>query len=217
MKEDRLRSPRDKRQPRSEKRSEELTHRLKRVQESSRELCGRFPFTAKTGFTVHFRVFFRSFFCSFFGCFFDRFWVVLGCQNGAFLETKIDQNATYEFLIFIDFLLVFPLLLHLGGVLCWFYIGSVFASFFASIFDRFGGRFGGHFGRLWGVQIDQFWHYLLMIFAYRSKSGLRAPKRGPRAAKSGLRAPKSGQEPPKSAPRAAKRAPRAAKSGPRVA
>ena len=72
------------------------------------------------------------------------------------------------------------------------------------------GGFGGSKSINFGID-------LLMIFAYRSKSGLRAPKRGPRAAKSGLRAPKSGQEPPKSAPRAAKRAPRAAKSGPRVA
>ena len=133
--------------------------------------------------------FFDHFFVNFSCCFFDRFWVVLGCQNGAFLETKIDQNATYEFLMFIDFLLVFPLLLHLGGVLCWFYIGSVFASFFASIFGRFGGRFGGHFGSLWGVKIYHFWHRFwddfCMSFQERPKSAQEGPK--------------SGQERPKSA------------------
>ena len=76
--------------------------------------------------------------------------IVLGCQHGAFLEPKIDQHATYVFFIFIDFLLVFPLLLRLGRALCWFYIGSFFASFFASIFGRFGVDFGailGAFGR----------------------------------------------------------------------
>ena len=140
----------------------------------------RFPFTAGSGFLVYVGSFFDYFFVYFSCCFFDRFWFVLGCQNGAFLESKIDQNATYEFLIFIDFLLVFPLLLHLGGVLCWFYIGSVFASFFASIFGRFGGRFGGHFGSLWGVKICHFWHRFwddfCMSFQERPKSAQEGPK-----------------------------------------
>ena len=90
--------------------------------------------------------------------------VVLGCQRGAFLEPKIDQHATYEFLIFIDFAFVFPLLLRLGRVLCWFSIGSFFASFLALIFGRFWGRFGSHFGRLWGVQIGHFGHRFLDDF-----------------------------------------------------
>ena len=111
------------------------------------------------------------------------------------------------------------------------YVGSFFDYFFV-YFSKSGspacvcematkqvilGGFGGSKSVIFGIDF-------LMIFAYRSKSGLRAPKRGPRAAKSapraaksGPRAAKSGQEPPKSAPRAAKRAPRAAKSGPRVA
>ena len=149
-----------------------------------------FPFTAGSGFfRLCWALFSIIFFVNCSCCFFDRFWVVLGCQNGAFLESKIDQNATYEFLIFIDFLLVFPLLLHLGGVLCWFYIGSVFASFFASIFDRFGGRFGGHFGRLWGVQIDHFWHRFFDDFCISFQERPKSAQEGP----------KSGQERPKSA------------------
>ena len=161
--------------------------------------------------------FFDHFFVYFSCCFFDRFWLVLGCQNGAFLESKIDQNATYEFLIFIDFILGFPLFLRLGGS----YVGSISFLFSHRFLHRFLvdlgvdlgvilGAFGESKSVIFGIDFG-------MIFACRSKSGLRAPKRGPRAAKSGPRAPKSGQEPPKSAPRAAKRAPRAAKSSPRVA
>ena len=148
--------------------------------------------------------FFDNFFVYFSCCFFDRFWLVLGCQNGAFLESKIDQNATYEFLIFIDFILGFPLFLRLGGS----YVGSISFLFSHRFLHRFLvdlgvilGAFGESKSVIFGIDFG-------MIFACRSKSGLRAPKRGPRAAKSGPRAPKSGQEPPKSAPRAAKRAPR---------
>ena len=59
--------------------------------------------------------------------------VVLGCQHGAFLESKIDQNATCEFLIFIDFLLVFPLLLRLAGS----YDGSISVLFSHRFLHRF--------------------------------------------------------------------------------
>ena len=93
----------------------------------------RFPFTAGSGFLVYVGLFFRSFLCSFFVMFFDRFLIVLGCQHGAFLEPKIDQNATYEFLIFIDFILVFPLLLRLGGS----YVGSISVLFSHRFWHRF--------------------------------------------------------------------------------
>ena len=86
MKEDRLRSPRDERHPRSEKRSEELTHKLKRVQESSRELCGRFPFTAKTDVMLHFELFFALFSVLFLGCFVVRFWMAKRMPKRSFLE-----------------------------------------------------------------------------------------------------------------------------------
>ena len=59
--------------------------------------------------------------------------IVLGCQHGAFLEPKIDQHATYEFLILIDFLLVFPLLLRLGGS----YVGTASLLFLLRFWYRF--------------------------------------------------------------------------------
>ena len=77
-------------------------------------------------------------------CFFDRFGAVLGCQHGAFWEPKIDQNATYEFLIFIDFLLVFPLLLRLGGS----YVGSISVLFSHRFLHRFLVDLGVDFGAL---------------------------------------------------------------------
>ena len=58
-------------------------------------------------------------------CLFDRFGAVLGCQHGAFLESKIDQHATCEFLIFIDFLFAFKAFLRLGGS----YVGSISVLF----------------------------------------------------------------------------------------
>ena len=49
------------------------------------------------------------------------------------MEPKINQNATYEFLIFIDFLFVFPLLLRLGGS----YVGSISVLFSHRFLHRF--------------------------------------------------------------------------------
>ena len=145
----------------------------------------------------------RFVFCS--CCFLARFLVVLRCQHGAFLEPKIDQHATCEFLMFIEFLLVFKSFLRLGGVLCWFYIGSFFASFFASIFGRFGGRFWGHFGSLWGFQIGHFWHRFFDDFCMSFQERLKSGQERPRAAQERPRAPqerpKSGQEQAKSGPR----------------
>ena len=57
----------------------------------------------------------------------------MGCQHGAFLEPKIDQHATYEFLIFIDFIFVFPLLLRLEGS----YVGSTSVLFAHRFTHRF--------------------------------------------------------------------------------
>ena len=144
-------------------------------------------------------------------CFFDRFLIVLGCQHGAFLEPKIDQHATYEFLMFIDFLLFFPILLRLGGS----YVGSISVLFSHCFLHRFlvdlGVDFGVILGGFGGSKSVIFGIDFGMIFACRSKSGLRAPKRGPRAAKSGPKPAKSGPRPAQERPRAAKTDPRAAK------
>ena len=119
------------------------------------------------------------------------------------LEPKIYQNATYEFLIFIDFILVFPLLLRFGGS----YVGSISVLFAHRFSHRFlvdlGIDFGTLLGAFGGSKSIIFGINFGMIFACRSKSGLRAPKSGPRA--------------PKSAPRAAKSDPRVAQEQLRVA
>ena len=74
------------------------------------------------------------FFCVAFSCcFLDRFLVVLGCQHGAFLESKIDQNATCKLLIFIVFLLVFKAFLRLGGS----YVDSISVLFSHRFLYRF--------------------------------------------------------------------------------
>ena len=147
-------------------------------------------------FSIFFLVLFRV-------VFFDCFLFDLGRQHGAFLEPKINQHATYEFLNFIDFLLVFPLLLRLGGS----YVGSISVLFAHRFLHRFlvdlGIDFGALLGAFGGSKSIIFGINFGMIFACRSKSGLRAPKSGPRA--------------PKSAPRAPKRGPKGAKSGPRGA
>ena len=90
----------------------------------------RFPFTAGSGFFGLCCALVSIFLLSFRDEFLIVFIIVLGCQHGAFLEPKIDQHATYEFLIFIDFILVFPLLLRLGGS----YVGSISVFFLASFF-----------------------------------------------------------------------------------
>ena len=84
-------------------------------------------------------------------CFFVRFWVVLGCQNGAFWEVKIDQHATCEFLMFIDFLLVFPLLLRLAGS----YVGSISVLFSLCLLVRFWVVLGCDFGSFWEAKLGQ--------------------------------------------------------------
>ena len=102
-----------------------------------------------------------------------------------FLEPKIDQNATYEFLIFIDFILVFPLLLRLGGS----YVGSISVLFAHRFLHRslvdlgidFGallGAFGGSKSIIFGIDFG-------MIFACRSKSGPRAAQVRPKNAQDG--------------------------------
>ena len=62
----------------------------------------------------------------------------------------------------------------------------------------FGVDFGGILGAFGRSKSVIFGIDLLMLFACRSKSGLRAPKRGPRAPKSAPRAPKRG---PRAAPK----------------
>ena len=152
----------------------------------------RFPFTAGSG-----------------SCwFFDRFLIVLGCQHGVFLEPKIDQNATYEFLIFIDFILVFPLLLHLGGS----YVGSMLVLFSHRFLHRFlvdlGIDFGALLGAFGGSKSIIFGINFGMIFACRSKSGLRAPKSSPRAPKSPPRAPQERPRATQERPRAPQECPK---------
>ena len=132
--------------------------------------------------------------------------IVLGCQHGAFLESKIDQNATCEFLIFIVFLLVFKTFLHLGG----FYVGSISVLFSHRFLHRFfvalGVDFGVILGAFGGSKSVIFGIDFLLIFACRSKSDLRAPKRDPRA-------PKSDPRPPQERPRGAQEGPRGAQEG----
>ena len=170
----------------------------------------RFPFTAGSGFWFHVDSFFELFFVKCSCWFFDRFLIVLGCQHGALLEPKINQNATYEFLIFIDFILVFPLLLRLGGS----YVGSISVLFAHRFLHRFlvdlGIDFGALLGAFGGSKSIIFGINFGMIFACRSKSGLRAPKSGPRAPKSAPRAPKRGPKGAKSGPRGAQERPRGA-------
>ena len=80
----------------------------------------RFPFTAGSGFMVILESFFGLFFVLFSSCFLVRFWVVLGCFWGAFLEPKSD--------FFLSF------------------FRSFFVLFFCSFFCRFGVLFGSVFG-----------------------------------------------------------------------
>ena len=140
----------------------------------------RFPFTAGQVFSSmlgsffnHFLLFFRVVFLIVFG----SFW---GTKMEPFWRPKSIKMRLMSFLFLFISCWFFHYFCILGGVLCWFYIGSVFASFFASIFGRFGGRFGGHFGRLWGVQIDPFWHrffdYFCISFQERPKSAQEGPK-----------------------------------------
>ena len=117
---------------------------------------------------------------------------------------------------FLLIILVFPLLLHLGGS----YVGSISVLFAHRFLHRFlvdlGIDFGALLGAFGGSKSIIFGINFGMIFACRSKSGLRAPKSGPRAPKSAPRAPKRGPRAPKSAPRAPKKGPKGAKSGPKA-
>ena len=151
----------------------------------------RFPFTAGSGF--------------------DRF----GVPTWGVLEPKIDQHATYEFLMFIDFILVFPLLLHLGGS----YVGSISVLFAHRFLHRFlvdlGIDFGALLGAFGGSKSSIFGIDFGMIFACRSKSGLRAPKRGPRGPKSGPRAPQERPRGAQEGPRGAQERPKSGQEGPK--
>ena len=170
----------------------------------------RFPFTAGSGFLGLSCLFFRTFFCSVFvlicWSFFHRFRV----PTWGVLEPKIDQNATYELLIFIDFILVFQLLLHLGGS----YVGSMLVLLPHRFLHRFlvdlGIDFGALLGAFGGSKSIIFGINFGMIFACRSKSGLRAPKSGPRAPqerpRGAQKGPRGAQERPQSTQWAAKRA-----------
>ena len=163
-------------------------------------------------------LFSNFFLLSFRADFVYRFLIVLGCQHGAFLEPKINQNATYEFLMFIDFTLVLPLLLRLGGS----YVGSISVLFAHRFLHRFlvdlGIDFGALLGAFGGVQIDHFWHQFwddfCMSFQERPKSAQERPKSAQERPKSAQEGPKRGQERPKRGPRAAKRGPRAAPKHP---
>ena len=124
------------------------------------------------------------------------------------------NRATYEFLIFIDFILVFPLLLHLRrsdvGFISVLFAHRFLHRFLVDLGVDFGallGAFGGSKSIIFGINFG-------MIFACRSKSGLRAPKSGPRAPKSAPRAPKRGPKGAKSGPRGAQERPRGAQERP---
>ena len=181
---------------------------------SKRTECAAFRSQLGQVFLVYVGSFFELFFVQFSCWFFDRFLIVLGCQHGVFLEPKIYQNATYEFLMFIDFILVFPLLLRLGGS----YVGSISVLFAHRFLHRFlvdlGVDFGALLGAFGGSKSIIFGIDFGMIFACRSKSGLRAPKSGPRAPKSAPRAPKRGPKGAKSGPRGAQERPRGAQERP---
>ena len=111
--------------------------------------CAAFRSQLGQVFLVYVGSFFLSFFDKFSCWFFGRFLIVLGCQHGAFLEPKINQNATYEFLIFIDFIFVFPLLLRLGGS----YVGFLYRFFLRIVFCI-------DFWSIWGSILEPFWEPL---------------------------------------------------------
>ena len=100
------------------------------------------------------------------------------------------------------------------GVLCWFYIGSFAHRFLHRFLVDLGVDFGALWGAFGGSKSIIFGINFGMIFACRSKSGLRAPKSGPRAPKSAPRAPKRGPKGPKSGPRGAQERPREAQERP---
>ena len=158
----------------------------------------RFPFTAGSGL-VPCWLFFRSFFCSFFVLFFcsffDRFrvptWGVFGAKN----RSTCDLWVVDFYWFYIGFSTIFAS----WGILCWFDVGS----FFASIFGLFGGRFWSPFGSLWGVQIDHFWHQfwddICISFQERPKSAQERPKSAPQERPRGAqKGPRAAQEGPKS-------------------
>ena len=97
--------------------------------------------------------FFALFSCLFLCCFFVRFLVVLGCHFGAILGPFWDQNRVKiricDFLIFIDFILVFPLFFRLGG--------SYFRLMLALFSHRFLYRFLVVFWSDFGVILGPFW------------------------------------------------------------
>ena len=143
--------------------------------------------------------------------------LVLGCLLGAFWEPKIYQHATYECLILIDFLLVFPLLLRLGGS----YVGSISVLFSHCFLHRFlvdlGVDFGVILGGFGGSKSLIFGIDFLLIFACACACLHVCACVCVGGVGGGEERPKSGQEGPKSGLRAAKRGPRAAKSSPRAA
>ena len=94
-----------------------------------------------------------------FWSFFDRFLIVLGCQHGACLEPKIDQHATYAFLFFIGFILVFRLLLRLGGS----YVGCRSVLFSHCFLHRFLVDLGVDFRSIFYHCLIDFWSILRMI------------------------------------------------------
>ena len=77
--------------------------------------------------------------------FFVRFFVVLGCRFGTFLEPKIDQNATYEF-----FLLIFHWFYHYFCILGGSYVGSISVLFSHRFLHRFLVDLGSILEPFWG-------------------------------------------------------------------
>ena len=191
----------------------------------------RFPFTAGQVLCLCW-VLFSLFLCVVFSCcFLFVFWSFWGVILEPFWEQNRVKIRICDFLIFIDFLLVFILFLRFGGsyfrlMLALFslhFLHRILVVFWTDlgvILGPFGGHFGGPNRSFWASIFGLFLH----VVPRAAKSGPRAPKSGPRAPKRGPRAaqerPRAVQERPRAAqerPRAAQERPRAAKSGPRAA
>ena len=132
---------------------------------------------------------------------------------GPFWDQNRDTIRICDFLIFIDFILVFPLFLRLGGS----YVGSISVVFLHRFLYRFlvdlGVDFGAILGAFGGSKSVILGIDLGMIFACRSKSGLRGPKSGPRAPQERQREPKSVQEAAKRSPKKPQERPRGISRG----
>ena len=142
------------------------------------------------------------------------FWSFWGANMGRFWSQKSIKMRLMSFWFLLILYWFFHYFCVLGGlmlVLYRFFLRIVFCiDFLVDLGIDFGallGAFGGSKSIIFGINFG-------MIFACRSKSGLRAPKSGPRAPKSAPRAPKRGPKGAKSGPRGAQERPRGAQERP---